>query len=269
MTKNERVRKLLEENRDVLLNGEKNNGICFDGLVDEKIYDEQEHKVVVLLKETNGDDFDGNKVEKQDDFDYIAWLKKQQVNNELEWRKKGDKEYLETNVFYYSTFRKLCYWLSLLFDELDNGKVNPQKFMTNGQVNIPVVRQVLNNVGVINLKKSWGRKQTNGETLSEYVLRTDNIKILREQMNILSPQIILCCSPAVFELATQVYANGVNFFYEEPSKTISGKNVEFAIMNDRVYVNFYHPQYYGKTDEVFSNYAVETFEHLHNYLKMN
>ena len=269
MTKNEQIRKILEENRSIILNGEENNGICFDGLVDEKIYDVQKHKVVVLLKETNGNDFAGNPVEKQSDFAYTDWLKKHQVNNDSEYREKGGKKYLETNVFYHSTFRKLCYWLSLLFDKLNTGKAEPEKFMTDGKVNISVVRQVLNNVGVVNLKKSWGKEKTNGNSFWEYVLREDNVSVLRKQMDIISPQIILCCSPAVFELATRVYGNSINISYIEPSKTIPGKNIEFAVMNNRVYINFYHPQYYGKTDEVFSNYALETFEHLYNYLKKN
>ena len=44
---------------------------------------------------------------------------------ELNLSLKEIKEYLETNVFYPSTFRKLCYWLCLLFDVLENEKANP------------------------------------------------------------------------------------------------------------------------------------------------
>ena len=133
IAKSDENRILLEKNRNTLLCGQYSNGICFDGIVDEQLYE----NIVVLLKETNGTDANGEMPEKLSDWDYCKWLKEQQVENKPETRinKKGEK-YVEKNVFYHSTFRKLCYWLSLLFDTLENGKANPGKFLENGVVNI-------------------------------------------------------------------------------------------------------------------------------------
>ena len=266
MTKQEQINELLKSNREVLLNGEKNNAICYDGFVSEQQYAD----VVVLLKETNGNEADGKMPEVLEDWDYYKWLKNQQVDNNPEKRMdKNGNEYIEKNVFYASTFRKLCYWLSLLFDILENEEVDPNKFMSDGKVNVEKVRKVLNRVAVMNLKKTWGDKKTDSETLEKYVTNPDITQILREEMVLLSPKIVLCCSPTVYWLATKIYESTVDFCYKKPSATIKGRNVEFVSMNNTVYINFYHPQYYGKTDEEFSNYAIETFMCVKEFIDKN
>ena len=266
MTKQEQINELLKSNREVLLNGEKNNAICYDGFVSEQQYAD----VVVLLKETNGNEADGKMPKVLEDWDYYKWLKNQQVDNNPEKRMdKNGNEYIEKNVFYASTFRKLCYWLSLLFDILENEEVDPNKFMSDGKVNVEKVRKVLNRVAVMNLKKTWGDKKTDSETLEKYVTNPDIIQILREEMVLLSPKIVLCCSPTVYWLATKIYESTVDFCYKKPSATIKGRNVEFVSMNNIVYINFYHPQYYGKTDEEFSNYAIETFMCVKEFIDKN
>ena len=179
--------------------------------------------------------------------------------------KKGEA-YEEKNVFYHSTFRKLCYWLSLMCDVLENEKADPSKFMKNGQVDIETVRKVLNRVAVVNLKKSWGDKQTNFADLKKYVENPKIANVLRKQMEKLSPIIVLCCSPDVYYLAKKVYGSQDDYEFSEPSKSILGKNIEFSNINNAIYVNFYHPQCYRKTDEVFSDFAIETFEYLKTYL---
>lgn len=263
MSKSQEIRKLLEDNRNILLDGEENNGICFDGIINESEYS----NVVVLLKETNGCDANGNLPEKLEDWDYCKWLKEQQADNKPEKRiDKNGKEYMEENVFYHSTFRKLCFWLSLLFDGLENEKTNPEKFMKDGKVDVEKVRKVLNRVAVINLKKTWGDKQTYGGVLENCVCKEDVRNILREQMELLEPKIVFCCSPNVFSLATLTYGTECNLPYNEKSKTIPGKDICLAYMNGAVYIDFYHPQYYGKTDEQFTAYAVEVFEHVKSFI---
>ena len=37
MNKSQAIRKLLQDNRAVFLNGEENNGICFDGIVNDVV----------------------------------------------------------------------------------------------------------------------------------------------------------------------------------------------------------------------------------------
>ena len=53
MSKQAKVMELLKKKREILLNGEPNNAICYDGIVNEEQYAD----VVVLLKETNGNEF--------------------------------------------------------------------------------------------------------------------------------------------------------------------------------------------------------------------
>ena len=258
MIKSHEIRNLLVENREILLNGATNNGICYDGIVDEENY----RNIVVLLKETNGCDANGNLPENLEDWDYCNWLKEQQAENKPEERiNKNGEKYTETNVFYPSTFRKLCYWLSLLCDTLDNEKVNPEKFMKDGKVDVEKVRTILKSVAVVNLKKTWGNKNTDRGELVRYVLNEEIREVLVKQMDALNPQVVLCCSPDVFNLATLTYAEDWNIPYTVPSKTMPGKDICLVYMNGAIYIDFYHPQYYGKTDEQFSAYAVEVFEH--------
>ena len=84
-------------------------------------------------------------------------------------------------------------------------------------------------------------------------------------MSELSPQIVLCCSPDVYRLAKKVYGNTDQNTYEAPSTQMVGKNIEFTVIDGATYVSFYHPQYYGKTDQVFSDFAIEVFAHLKNF----
>ena len=77
ISKQERINELLKSNRTALLNNENQNAICYDGIVNEAMY---EH-VVVLLKETNGTDATGKIPEKLEDWNYCRWLKEQQVEN--------------------------------------------------------------------------------------------------------------------------------------------------------------------------------------------
>ena len=260
MGKQKQIKKLLTNNRQVLLAGETNNGICYDGIVNEMAYESQKLKVVALLKETNGDDFDGRKPAEYNDWDYAGWLKHQQVDNEPEVRKDyhGD-EYEEKNVFYQSTFRKLCHWLAILFDLIDNSSTDWHQYMNDGHINVEKVRKSLDKVAVVNLKKSWGSKQTNSIKLWQYTANQDIQDTLRKQMDILEADLVLCCSPDVFGIANMIFNTPQNDIIKIESSIIKNKVNKMFIANGTAYINFYHPQYYGKTDEVFADYAAEVF----------
>lgn len=260
MKKQDTINTLLKDNREILLNNESNNAICYDGIVNE----EQYANVVVLLKETNGSDANGEIPETLEDWDYCRWLREQQADNMPEKRinKAGD-EYWEKNVFYHSTFRKLCYWLSLLFDILENDECDPEKYMDNGTICIEKVRQVLHRVAVVNLKKTWGSSQTDEKILTEYISNPAIRDVLQKQLQELEPKVVLCCSPSVFSKTINLYdLSDKDLTYSEPSQSIKGKNIELMLIGKTVFVSFYHPQYYGKTDKEFSDYAIETFRHV-------
>lgn len=266
ISRKKQIENLLKENKNILLNGERNNGICYDGIVNEKEYE----NVVVLLKETNGCDSNGEMPEKLEDWNYCRWLKDQQADNIPEKRvnKKGET-YEEKNVFYHSTFRKLCFWLCMLFDSFENETVNPEKYLKGGKVDVEKVRKILNRVAVVNMKKTWGNKQTDRSVFEKYLTTPEIREILRKQMDILAPKIVLCCSQDVFNIAVYTYLGEINYPYQKESNVIVGKSVEFAKMNGSIYINFYHPQYYGKSDEMLTRFALETFEQLKQYMKQN
>ena len=252
------VKLLLKSNREKLLNGDQNNGICYDGVVDNAIYNEQEIKVVVLMKETNGNTHDGQKQEIQHDWDYTGWLKHQQVDNEPEQRIRNSVEYIEYNVFYHSTFRKLCWWLSILFDTFETGTADAEKFLKNGAVDIDVVRKVLSRVALVNLKKTWGTEKTDPGALEAYALKQDISEILREELDVLDAKLVLCCSPDVYGIIKKVYG-GKGTEIEAPSKVIAEKFMKVTCIDEKYFVEFYHPQYYGVKDAVFGAYAEEVF----------
>lgn len=254
MTKTEKINRLLEENRTILLNEELNNGICFDGIVDEDTYDLQKIKVAVLLKETNGNDYDGKETVQQDDWPYYLWLRNQQANNEPETRIKNGKEYLETNVFYHHTFKKLCHWLSMFWEVFETGTTNPGNFLLDGKVNIEQVRRVLKRVAVINLKKSWGKSSTDRETLKSYATKEKISDVFKKQLKEMETNVILCCSPDVFWI--------VNLIYDEEYQKLkySEGNKEMFIVDGYVFVKLIHPQWYGKKESVLANEMKEIFE---------
>ena len=76
-------------------------------------------------------------------------------------------------------------------------------------------------------------------------------------MNLIDSDIVLCCSPAVFDIAKKVYGDNTSFIKD--SKFINRKN-EFFIRNKTVFVNFYHPCWYGKKDMDLANLIKEAFE---------
>lgn len=259
-SKTKEIRLLLETNREILLNGEVNNGICYDGIIDEEAYLKSPVRVLVLLKETNGNDKAGNRRTEQNDWDYLYWLKHQQVDNEpLKEIDKNGNEIVVENVFYQSTFKKLCQWLTILFDIAENKNVSVDDFFVNGKIDISCVRHCLNNVALMNLKKSWGHEQTDFRELCAYA-NDEKIKpILLEEIKLIRPKIVLCCSPDVYYIAAIMHGKDKKDHIKIKSDVLKNKTNEMFIKGRTIYVNFYHPQGYSHTEEQFARYAIEVF----------
>ena len=260
VTKSVEIKSLLADNREILLNGETNNGICYDGIIDEKAYKKSPIKVMVLLKETNGNDKNGKHREKQKDWNYLHWLKHQQVNNEplQEVDEHGNIIKNET-VFYASTFKKLCQWLTILFDIAENKEVFVGDYFVDGRMDIANIRKSLNQVAIVNLKKSWGYEKTDFQKLYDYATN-DKIKpIILEEIKIANPKIVLCCSPDVYYIASKINGVGDNDHIKLKSKVFNNKTNEMFVVGNTIYVSFYHPQGYLHTEIDFARYAVEVF----------
>ena len=260
ITKNEEIRALLDDNREILLNGEANNGICYDGIIDESAYLKSRVKVMVLLKETNGNDKKGEHREIQKDWDYLYWLKHQQVDNEpqKDIDVKGNT-IVDKNVFYASTFKKLCHWLTILFEISENENVSAEQFFVDGKIDIPTVRKSLNKVALVNLKKSWGAEKTDFNKLYDYALDEKIKPIILKEIEIASPEIVLCCSPDVYYIAAAMYGIGSKEHIREESKVFKNKTNEMFVKDNTIYVSFYHPQGYSHSENEFAEYAIEVF----------
>lgn len=253
MEKTSQLKNLICENRDILLNGQAHNGICYDGIVDEDSYNKESIKLLVLMKETNGNDKKSKNSNSHDDWDYIDWIKKQQsegipINGEA------------ANPFYTYTFRKLCLWLTEFFDIVEKGTCRFEEYFTDdGKIDITRVRSSLKKAAIINLKKSWGNESTDARELYNYAVKPDISLILNRQMKIISPDIVLCCSPVVFEIARKVYGDGNEPFLIKSSITIPNKKMRLMFIGKTIFVEFYHPAWYGKSDYQLAAYADEVF----------
>lgn len=254
------IRSLLEENRKILLNGESSNGICYDGIIDEDAYLKSPVKVMVLLKETNGNDDSGKHRESQEDWDYLYWLKHQQVDNEPQEivDNEGNKKRIE-NVFYASTFKKLCQWLTILFEIANKRTVTAEDFFVDGKIDISSTRRSLNNVALVNIKKSWGNEKTDTKKLYDYAMNEKIKPIILKEIKIADPDIVLCCSPDVYYIAAAMHGIGKNDHIREKSKIFKSKTNEMFVKDNTVYVSFYHPQGYSHSEEDFAKYAIEVF----------
>lgn len=253
MTKNEEIQMLLTENREILLNGELTNGICFDGIVDEDCFDKQATKLAVLLKETNGNDSEGNHQEVLPDWDYRSWLKEQQAEGKP---MPGESK----DPFYSSTFRKLCLWLAEFFDVTDEGNCDvDQYFLADGGVDISKVRTSLKKVALVNLKKSWGTEKTNAGKLYNYATNVAIAPILVRELAIISPDFVLCGSSDVFETARNIYGIKNKNCITKQSETMPDKVMRYMVVGTTVFVEFFHPAWYGKEDRELAEYAKEVF----------
>lgn len=236
------IRELLEQNKNVILNGELNNAICFDGIVDDRQYSRSKYPVAFLLKETNGNTSDGKKPDHYTDWDYVEWIRESQSKAE---------EPL------YPTFRNISMWTSIYFDLLEKGEASKEKYLTNGVLQVTdSLRKALRRIAVINLKKTFGGGSTKWEDMEEY-LNQDVRGVLREQLYIAAPSVVLCGGDAVFDWARQLF-DGFEVTVQTAA-TEGGRMVQYFTMRETVFVRFYHPAC-RKSREAMFDYAEDVLK---------
>lgn len=266
MNKTKKIIAMLSSRRKDLLNGDLTNGICYDGIVNEAVYDAQKVKVAVLLKETNGSDSSGDTTVSRKDWLYNYWIKHQQAEGEPEVcvTKYGDT-YVKEDPFYSYTFRKLCLWLSILFEKLEDTYEGYEKYFVNSSVDVQTVRKVLHRVAVLNLKKTWGDAETDTNSLREYLENPKALQTVEEQLfEIVKPEIVLCGSSDVFDVACEKFGGtAVN----SDKYDLFNNPYRIAVIKGVLFVSMYHPTYQGgKTDVQFAKYAEELFDIVKLYL---
>lgn len=227
--KNEKIYDLLEKYRKELISADASsiivpNGICYDGIVNEDLF-EKSNKVLFLLKETNGEDKDRDSQEGYEDWNYRNWLEFQQHKN-LEEPSYGKRNF-------YRTFYNVGMWSDLL-----NGNVELsfQEYMKSGGLAEENLRFQLGKVALVNLKKTWGGASTQWKALKNY-LKNDSVRdVLRTQVSIIEPEIIICGSSEVYDFAKEIF--GVNL-----QRTIdtSKKKIRVFEYQGIKFIEFYHP----------------------------
>ena len=242
MNKADRIHKLLEDNKEILLNGAEHNGLCYDGLVNEEEYDKQKVKLAFLLKETNGNDKDGKLPTKLNDWEYADWLRNNQV---------AGKEPL------YRTFYNVCMWISEFYDILKDGTTDVEKYLKNGALQITdELRESLNKVAVVNLKKTWGRGTSSWNDINGYISNPEIKKVLNQEMEMLSPDVVLCGGREVFDLAIEVFGDGN--LKPEVLTTQMGNKIDFIKNEGATYIHFRHPSSRKSRADQFE-YAQDVF----------
>ena len=229
----------LEAHREIIIEPNAHNGICFDGAVDTLRYFKNKQRLVFLLKETNGNKNNGERNENLTDWDYMEWVRKQSDGIE---------------PLYRSVYRNIAMW-SKMFCVYAKEQREPvlSEFIDN--CGIVVNRQLLDSlkdIAIINLKKSWGVEQTDWNQMKQYLENPRRQEILLHQMAELKPTLVLC--GGTFDFAHQIFGGNCNI-----SKVMipSGQKVCFFKVNDIIFVQCYHPSRPGWSRK-------NSFEHIKN-----
>lgn len=149
--KNEKIKLLIAENRTALLAADSTtpvleNGICFDGIIDEAEFEHQSKKILFLLKETNGVDSSGKLPERLQDWSYRDWLQYNQAN--------GGRSDDPSEKFYGKTFYNLCMWVDVFYQCLTEKNVRSFDEYYTEFFNVDHYREILKKTAIVNLKKT-------------------------------------------------------------------------------------------------------------------
>jgi hypothetical protein len=256
-TVTEKIRELLISNREALLWAdvlaqEIQNGICFDGIVDEVVFYEQSQKVIFLLKETNGNNSNGKAPESYKDWDYIGWLEHQQANDE-----PGNEE---NSRAFYKTFYNVCMWLDIYYDILDGNHILYEDYIASGRFDTKTMRKNLSKTGIVNLKKTWGGASTDWKALNHYLQNETVLEVLRKQIAYIAPDVVLCGGQQVFDFAKKIFGGEVQTLL-----LADGSKTSYFRVNSTTFLNFYHPSCRKKREDLY-NVSAEVFSMLKQLL---
>lgn len=214
----------LRQYRDCITECDPNNGICFDGAVDPERYMEKRPRLLFFLKETNGNNNDGSEKTKQDDWeDYMPWVRDQACQKE---------------PLYRSVYRNIAMWAKQ-FDLFAAGHEPEVTDLidSNGLIINADLCAALYGIALINLKKSWGKGQTDWSALKKY-LEEDALRreILVHQIDTLKPNLVLC--GGTFDFVYNIFGSG------EPYRQVlceDGQRIDYFQRGNAIFASCYHP----------------------------
>ena len=232
----------LKRYRKEIINGDSNNGICFDGVVNQEKYFKRDKRLMFLLKETNGNKNNGEKNEVNTDWDYMEWVRKQAKQEE---------------TLYRSVFRNIAMW-SKIFDFYVRGKEPQIKEIIdeNGLIMDHALYEALENIAIVNLKKSWGIQQTVWQDMKDYLEDPVRKEILIHQVEILKPSLVLC--GGTFDFAYMIFGAGQHL---QKKESADGTIVEFFKQGETVFAKCYHPSRPGWARK-------DSFDHINNIFSL-
>lgn len=230
----------LNHYRYEITKGNTNNGICFDGAVNPSLFFTHDKRLMFLLKETNGNNMNGKRNEVTTDWDYMAWVQKQ-AN-------------CEENL-YRSVFRNIAMW-SKMFDTYITGeKPNIDELIgNNGLIINKELCKSLENIAIINLKKSWGTEQTDWNAMNIYLNDSVRREILIHQVNVLEPTLVLC--GGTFDFAHIILGDDCQI---QKKECANGTKIEFFENEMTTFVKCYHPSKPGWSRK-------DSFDYMNNIL---
>lgn len=246
ISKNGCIMRLINDNRQDIINGEENNGICYDGVVDERGWKNSPVRLAFLLKETNGNNSDGKAPEEYSDWKtYMEWI----------------AEFATRKTRIYPTFRNVAMWTSMLSDIVGGTEISPDKYLKNGQLQITEeLSKSLLGIAVVNLKKTWGGGSTDFKTMDKYLESKTVREVIREELHFISPSVVLCGGSQVFYWAAKIYDARTDSFTTE-----SGKQIGYFRVGDTLFVDFLHPAC-RKSRVASFNHAADVFALLKDLL---
>ena len=234
----------LEQYRGIITENNPDNGICFDGAVRPDVFFARERRLMFLLKETNGNNNNGERNDVLTDWDYMEWVRMQAEQAE---------------PLYRSVFRNIAMW-SRMFEVVNDEEreLVVSEFMDeNGLIIDKSLCASLKNIAIVNLKKSWGVEQTDWYKMQEY-LESDNQRreILLHQVEILKPTIVLC--GGTFDFAQSIFGNTECV---KEAKGLDGQKNRYFEHDLTTFVECYHPSRPGWSRVDSFNYVKNIFKY--------
>jgi len=132
-----------------------------------------------------------------------------------------------------------------------------EEYMASGRGNIETLRKSLGKTAIVNLKKTWGGGSTNWKTLNSYLQNDVVREVLRKEVTYINPDIVICGGSQVFDLAKEIFGAK-----EEKSSSVNGQKADYFKVDNRIFLNLYHPSCFNKKRNDLYNYSAEIFSQI-------
>lgn len=204
-------------------------------------YERSKPKLLFILKETNSTDKDGKK------GNYIKDIRADYLDNGMVYR---TDDYRKKGSPIVQTWNKIYSWAYILLNN-DSSKCQAPSDKEKR-------KDIFQLISTINIKKTPGVSKAVESEIRNFANDDSNKKFLSRQIKLYSPDIIICCGKGlVFELLAKSLET-------KPEKCFSKEGCSvyksYCCKGDgglTYIIDFYHPAYFGKSDEFFEKIIFE------------